>query len=440
MPDQSRPATGGTDDRVVIVSACSSAFFEYYLDLIESLDDVGLGQRVTLGLIDLGLEAGQRRLLEQRDVRITAARWPIEPPAAFAGLEYFGFVAKPFLRELFPGYQIYLWLDADMWVQDAIFFADLCAAAATGRFAVASEADRDYRAPTLKLRLWMVNNYRRGYGLAEALRLSFAPIVNNSLAAAHVDAPHWAIWQRDYRQLVRRARRLVAMDQLSLQRALFSEALPVALLPATDDWVCSRALPAWDRHTQLFVTPGRRWSAEPHRVISVMHLTTPTRGASFAIRDTRGGVTQRYLHRPGGHVARLIEAGVRPRLVTTSARRAGTTTGPDRSAGPSVGSLDAGRPAESVRPRSAGARPSAHGAAATSAALQAPVASQAAAASDPDRTLPVQANRPGETLAAAPKRRLRSVRPSPLADGRHLDRPARKARPGKRAGAGSSTP
>ena len=309
MPDQNRPATGGTPERVVIVSACSSAFFEYYLDLIESLDDVGLGQRATLGLVDLGLTEEQRRLLAHRGVRIVAATWPIEPPSKFASLDYFGFVAKPYLRELMPGYELYLWLDADMWVQDDAFFHHLCAGARAGRFAVASEADRDYRAPTLKLRTWMLNNYRRGYGLTQALRLSFAPIVNNSLAAAHVDAPHWAIWQRNYEQLVDRAQRLVAMDQLSLQCALFSNDLPVDLLPATDDWVCSRALPAWDRAAQLFVTPGRAWSGEPHRVISVMHLTTPTRGKPFAIRDTRGNVGQRYLHRPGGHVARRVESG-----------------------------------------------------------------------------------------------------------------------------------
>ena len=304
----------GAVDRVVIISACSSAFFEYYLDLIESLDDVGLGQRTALGLVDLGLTPAQRQLLVQRGVRIVAATWPIEPPPAFASLDYFGFVAKPYLRELLPGYELYLWLDADMWVQNDAFFRHLCAGAAAGRFAVASEADRDYRAPTLKLRLWMLNNYRRGYGLARALRLVFAPIVNNSLAAAHVDAPHWAIWQRDYEQIVRGAGRLIAMDQLSLQRALFSNDLPVDLLPATNDWVCSRALPAWDRATHLFVTPGRAWSSAPHRVISVLHLTTPTRGRPFAIPDTGGGTSQRYLHRPGGHVARLIEGGGRPRL------------------------------------------------------------------------------------------------------------------------------
>ena len=158
MFDLSGPVPGGKGDGVVIVSACSSAFFEYYLDLIESLDEVGLASRASLALIDLGLSNELRRLLERRGVDIQSARWPIEPPAAFARLEFFGFVAKPFLRELFPGFEIYLWLDADMWVQDAVFFEDLCNGAAQGSFVVASEADRDYRAPSLKLRLWMFNN------------------------------------------------------------------------------------------------------------------------------------------------------------------------------------------------------------------------------------------------------------------------------------------
>ena len=326
MHEVSRVDDEVAPDEILIVSACSSGFFDYYLDLVESLDDVGLGGRMTLGVIDLGLTQEQHRALASRGIHLVEASWPIEPPPGLNSLDYFGFVAKPYLRELFPGYLLYLWLDADMWVQDGRFFDHLCENALAGRFAVAAEADRDYRAPSPQLRLWMLNNYRRGFGLAEALRLSFVPIVNNSLAAAHVDAPHWAIWQRDYEQLVSRAHRLVAMDQLSLQRTLFSNRLPVALLPATDDWVCTRALPAWDRATQLFVTPGSRWSGSSARAISVMHLTTPTRGKAFAIRDTRGNKSLRYLHRPGGHVARRIE-GARVSVTSTLPQLRETRTG-----------------------------------------------------------------------------------------------------------------
>lgn len=303
----SRPEPAIEARRIIAISACSSAFFEYYLDLIESLDDVGLGQAMTLGVIDLGLTPRQLAHLEARGVRRIAPNWPIVPPPALASLDHFGFVAKPYLRELCPGYELYLWLDADMWVQDAAFFDHLCNNALAGRFAVAAEADRDYRAPTLNFRLWLLNNCRRGYGLIEGLRLSFAPVINNSLAAAHVDAPHWEVWQRDFEQLVRGSRRLIAMDQLSLTRTLFRNDLPVALLPATDDWVCSRALPAWDKAAQQFVTPRRGWGDAPHRLISVLHLTTPTRGKAFEIQELRGGRSGRYLHRPGGHVARMIE-------------------------------------------------------------------------------------------------------------------------------------
>ena len=411
MFDLSGPVPGGKGDGVVIVSACSSAFFEYYLDLIESLDEVGLASRASLALIDLGLSNEQRRLLERRGVDIQSARWPIEPPAAFARLEFFGFVAKPFLRELFPGFEIYLWLDADMWVQDAVFFEDLCNGAAQGSFVVASEADRDYRAPSLKLRLWMFNNYRRGYGLTEALRMSAAPIVNNSLAAAHHDAPHWSVWQRDYRQLVSRARRLVAMDQLSLQRALFSNPLPVDLLPATDDWVCSRALPAWDRATQLFVTPGRRWSAEPHRVISVMHLTTPTRGRAFPIRDTKGGITQRYLHRPGGHVARLIEGGLRPRLPPVSNLLQSESPGAAPQSAP-----DAANATQRRSARSGGD-------------AQALVPAEAAAVVA-GATTAAMASRYGDD-GQQPTRRRRSARPGTTKDGRWADRAGRERRKSK---------
>jgi len=303
-----RTRTNADGQRVVAFSACSSAFFEYYLDLIESLDDVGLGGRMTHALFDLGLTPQQTEILNTRGVRILEPKWPVDPPAHQSSITFFGLAAKAYLREALPGFDVYCWLDADMWVQTAEFWDPLIDNANKGLFSTVMEEDPGYQ-NNRQLQLWLLVNYRRGYGLPAALKLCSAPLINNAVAATRADAPHWSIWQSEYEQLVRRTQRLPGMDQLSLTATLYRRNQPVKLLPATYNWVCSRAIPLWDQKLQRFIAPDHpSGTSARRRQISVLHLTTPSRGKAFAVMDTDSlNRTRRYLHRPGGHVSRLLE-------------------------------------------------------------------------------------------------------------------------------------
>lgn len=282
----------------IVVSASSEAFFPYYLDLLDSLTEVGLMGEFSLGLIDLGL--GEERLaqMKARGIVCVSPLWLFEQPRIHSGNQFYGFAAKPYLRELFPGYDSYVWLDADMWAQTPLFWEHLQQGLHTDTMALPLEVDADYRRASPMLWLWLLANFRRGLGSVAAARMVFAPLVNNACFALRADAPHWDVWRKTFERMVQGTQRLAGIDQLSLGSVLYRDRLPATLLPATDNWICSRGIPAWDAQQRRFVTPG-----ESSREISMLHLTGPVRRKVFDVACTDGTVSPRYLHRPNGHVS-----------------------------------------------------------------------------------------------------------------------------------------
>ena len=104
----------------LIVSASNDA----YLDLLDGMLG-SIGGRLAdfdLGIIDLGLsDAGKDRIRARKTgVHFARAEWRRTFPGIDKAPEYKKvFVSKPFIPDIFPGYEDYVWVDADIWFQDA---------------------------------------------------------------------------------------------------------------------------------------------------------------------------------------------------------------------------------------------------------------------------------------------------------------------------------
>lgn len=284
-------------NRTVLVTACSGLFFDHYLDLLDSLDALDLKPRFDIGLIDLGLSVEQIELAQGRGIQVVEAKWPVEPPENQDRIEFIAFAGKPYARDIFPGYDMYVWMDADLWAQTDTFWTELIEGANRDGYAVPVEQDDNYSTMPAIWRLWMFRHFTRSFGPAKAISLMKTPVLNNGLFAVRADAPHWELWQRHFELMVRKTKRMIAIDQLALISCVNLEKLPCALLSATNNWVCSLATPWWDPEKGTFVLPG-----SPETTISVMHLTTPSRDRMFDVETPDGMVERRYLYRPGGRV------------------------------------------------------------------------------------------------------------------------------------------
>ncbi|MGH7030847.1 MAG: hypothetical protein ACREEZ_10520 [Stellaceae bacterium] len=276
--------------RLLIVSGADRVYFPLLRDMVCSVR----AQRAdaAIGILDVGLEPDQRDWLAPRVTHLVHPGWDIDFPGrertAEARKAQF---ARPFLPRHFPGYETYLWIDADAWLQDWRAVELYATAASAGKLAIVPEIDRaykrHYKRPKLLGRTLAWKNYREAFGWRAADRLGRNPIVNCGVFALRADAPHWEAWARVIVQVARRTR-FFFVEQTALNYVIFAEHLPVDFLPAYCNWMPGDAAPAFDPCRGLFVEPY-----SPHQVIGVMHLAgREQKSHIFRLNRLDGGMVE----------------------------------------------------------------------------------------------------------------------------------------------------
>jgi hypothetical protein len=277
----------------LIVSAADRAYFPLLRDTVASIR--AQREDAALGILDVGLLPEQREWLEPRVAHLVRPGWDIDFPGRAQTPEARqAQFARPFLPRHFPGYETYLWIDADAWVQDWRAIELYVAAAGHDKLAITPEIDRaykrHYKRPKLFGRTLAWKNYREAFGWRAADRLGRNPIVNCGVFALHRDAPHWAAWARIMTEAAQRTR-FFFIEQTALNYVIFAERLPVEFLPAYCNWMPGDAAPAFDAEHGLFVEPFA-----PHEVIGVMHLAGPEQKSHvFRLNTLDGGTVETSL-------------------------------------------------------------------------------------------------------------------------------------------------
>jgi len=102
----------------VIVTAADEGYAPLLRDLLNSLAAHKAALDFRIAVLDLGLAPSTRRELETQVDRVISPSWMFKPHAKFAAdPKYLSRAARPFLPDLVPGHSIYIWLDADTWLQ-----------------------------------------------------------------------------------------------------------------------------------------------------------------------------------------------------------------------------------------------------------------------------------------------------------------------------------
>ncbi|MBK1658102.1 hypothetical protein [Paracraurococcus ruber] len=282
MPSATTTSSAKGTAGSILVTGSDDAFFPFARDLIESLLAGGANDR-SIGFLDLGLAPDQRHWLEGRGVLVRAPQTRLRHrQRPDRGLARMGYLARPFLREVFPDFGLYVWLDADTWLQDVAALQALEDGAWAKGAAMVRQDDPAYRFwPWLIA--WQFKHFIRGYGLGNGLRLGLRAHINNGVFAMAAQAPHWDAWCRRYQSAIDRTGDDAPHDQFGLNAAIYLDRLPATFLPATCNWICNLATPMWDATAGRFCAPY-----PPHAPIGVLHLAGPAKANSFDIRTTSG--------------------------------------------------------------------------------------------------------------------------------------------------------
>lgn len=274
--------------KTIICSGAEDRFFRLLSELVASVRAKPQGRSVRVGVLDLGLTAEQRRNLASNVDHFAEPGWDMDfssgptitTKEAWRG--YKAMTARPFLPRYFPGYDIYVWIDADAWVQDWEAIDCLARAASWGELAIVPEMDRAYRSSYDRgaSRRWMRDSYRRFFGEEAAQKFWHMPVLNSGVFALHRDAPHWKAWAEEFQVALSNSLDLAA-DQASLNYMLYTRRLPHHFLPARFNWLVNKAAPKFDLVRNLFTEP-----LLPHQPLGIVHLSGKAKDRTHMVWTT----------------------------------------------------------------------------------------------------------------------------------------------------------
>ena len=290
----------------VIVSAADDAYMDFLDDMLSSIQD--RLHEYDLGILDLGLseESKDRIQVHKEDAKIVDPGWRYQPANMSKQPSYKkAYYAKPFLPEIFPGYSGYLWIDADVWLQDpsAIEHYITAAGKSLGKGAIAFECHPDYKDIGYKPRfriVWkfgilpvairMVGRkvFRLMYdmfGDTVAQQHGLTPDNNSGLFFIHEDSPAWSAW-RNYMSKANHqnfVKRNYFPDQTCLNVALRSQGISFSVMPPIYNWIAGLALPLLDEDTYTLLD-----SCAPHQELYAIHLTGDSGSKVFNLLTTNG--------------------------------------------------------------------------------------------------------------------------------------------------------
>lgn len=304
--------------KVAIISGADKNYYPLLLELIQSIVRFPQSREVDICIMDTGLTSSQREVIEHKVARVVSPNWPDDIPLAKAGGEDYlkACVCRPFIPDMFPGYDVYFWMDSDTWVQDWLAVEMFIRSAAKGdRLAITNGADRSYpkslrvswfwRWPT-KIRSFYNSNGIKAFGWPTAKKLIPHYVLSAACFALSSDAPHWKRWQEIIVGAASRGK-IFPAEQLSLGKLVHLEGYRAEYLPAFAMWQC-QSKPFWDKEQHAFVEPN-----EPYTKLGILHLSgvdqiRADREVTLDIECTDGSITQSNYRYPGFDGGKLLTA------------------------------------------------------------------------------------------------------------------------------------
>lgn len=274
--------------KTIIITAGDSKVMPTLQGLIRSLEAFPERQDVEIGCLDVGQAAEDRAWLAAHSVVVAEPTTHLGVPIERLKPYERAFVARPFLRDYFPGRDIYVWIDSDVWLQGWWVIDAYCQGALQTGMAIAHERERAYVFQGWLL-AWFAKHMVLGYGSLDGAWLLSRPHLNAGLFAMRSDSPHWALWVHHYKAAWDRTGTFNPHDQFSINRLVHGGLMSrpkvkTTILAPRYNWICDRGPPMWNDAEGALCEPY-----PPYRSIGAVHLAGPGKTTAYEIRRTGGG-------------------------------------------------------------------------------------------------------------------------------------------------------
>jgi hypothetical protein len=282
----------------ILITSADAAFFKLAQHTSLSLRaNSPRGFSCRLGFLDTGCAPEQLAWLREYVDVIRIAEWVFDFPSRSEAPRYLqGLLARPRLRECFPDYDLYFWIDADACVLDARAVELFLQGAQKRGLAIVPEVDRGNKIQYGGLpAYWQFNCdlFCQVFGDNAALNYHSYPLLNAGVFALHHQAPHWRVWECLLSEGLQKSATMMT-DQVALNLAVYDGLFDHAeFLPAWCNWTYRSGPPVWDSLQGCLVEPYL-----PHTPIGILHLTGQAKPEDAQLRTTDGGAVSVRLRYP----------------------------------------------------------------------------------------------------------------------------------------------
>jgi hypothetical protein len=279
--------------KTIICTAANQPFASLAMDLVNSIRNKPASADVAIGMLDTGLTETAANQFRREVDHLVEPGWDLN----FAALQradnrhpnqkwlsdsqgYQAMTARPWLPKHFPGYDIYIWIDADCWLQEWTVIDLLQRGARDGSICITAELDRAYIQfyDQGKLTDWANRVHEMLFGDDVARQLRNFPVLNSGVFALRGDSPLWARWHEAMVEGFSREYDFYA-EQFGLNRVVYLEDFPRNILPATCNWLANRAVILFDEKTNTFVEPNL-----PYQPLGIIHLSGDSKNKDHRLR------------------------------------------------------------------------------------------------------------------------------------------------------------
>ena len=261
----------------IIISSSDNNYFFLIKELHLSLKNKGVLDEYDFAILDTGLELKQKNYFKDHNVLIKSTEWNVEVPKyKILGRENLKTqVARAFLPDYFEDYKLYIWLDADMWLNDIDSFTLYEKGALNDRLTIVPQSDRAYVKNAnvewlfgfpKKIKTINYKNISKSISRSLGRKYAFHSTLNAGAFAINDNLRIWGCFQKNIKLAAKKGR-IFGTDQVALALSIYEDGLPSEFLPAYCNWMCEFNMPKFDSEKGQFVEPYI-----PNHPIALVHL------------------------------------------------------------------------------------------------------------------------------------------------------------------------
>ena len=279
--------------KTAIVTGSDKNYFPYLKNLIHSLDITNTLELCDLCILDVEDKSEYLDIFNDKITKREKTSFSLKLLFKEKKNWFKLLTERPFIKDYFPGYENYIWMDADTEVLDIEGIKNIILACKNRDLAIAPEVNESYIFQNTKFGIkkifksfykisgWSFKNYNKYFSSQLGQDLFFKPLFNNGVFCLKSDSEIWKLWKKNYQHALDNAKSSygIKTDQLSLNKVIYENFEKISILDSTNNWIINKSEKI-EKDGKYFLTPSF-----PKRKINILHYTNFKYEDGFIIKE-----------------------------------------------------------------------------------------------------------------------------------------------------------